>query len=163
MIIGVDSYVSLADADAYIVSHYRSTNAARKRWAALEEADKEVLLVQACAAMESLPYPGRKVSTSQALAFPRLPLQYGNAQAPPAAILHAQIETALYLTDEAAQESASKRQSLRDQGVTSYSIDDLSETYSDVPARAANTNPAMMCPAARQLLSRYLSGGYATC
>lgn len=157
---GVNTYVTVAQADSYIISHYRSNNKDRQRWTAFEEEDKEILLLNACTQIEQLPFPGRKAGRDQELAFPRLPLQYGQAQDPPKRILAAQIELALWLSDEAKQEDTSQRQELQDQGVTSFSLGDLSESYGEgLPYK----DSALLCPMAKTLLKSYLSGGYATC
>ncbi len=160
MTVGTDTYVSVAAADAYITSHYRGNNANRVRWMTLSDEDKVILLVAACAEMDTLPYQGRKASHDQQLAFPRLPLQYGRSQEPPVDIKAAQIELALWLSDDDKHASAEQRQALQAQGVDSFSLGDLSETYA---AGSKSNHPALLCPKAARLLARYLSGGYATC
>lgn len=160
MQVGIDSYVTVAEADAYITSHYRSTNAARIRWDAISDDDKTALLLEACMELESLPFIGRKAVWGQALSFPRLPMQYGSADEPPPAILNAQIELALWLSDDAKVTELSKRAELQKQGVESFSVGDLSESY----AVGAGSKPvALSCPKAAALLAAYLNGGHATC
>lgn len=159
MTVGTDTYVSVAAADAYITSHYRGNNANRVRWMTLSDEDKVILLVAACAEMDTLPYQGRKASRDQQLAFPRLPLQYGRTQEPPADIKAAQIELALWMSDDSKQADAEQRQNLQAQGVKQFSVGDLSETYETGKA----THTALLCPKAAQLLKPYLCGGYALC
>ncbi|MTI95390.1 MAG: hypothetical protein FH749_07860 [Firmicutes bacterium] len=156
---GKNSYVTVAQADEYVTGHYRSNSKDRQRWVALDEADKEVLLLNACAEMEQLPFQGRKAIRDQELAFPRLPFQYGQLLEPPKKVLAAQIELALWMSDDDTQAETSKRQELQDQGVTGFSLGDLSESYESTGARKS----ALLCPKTKALLSSYLSGGYATC
>lgn len=158
---GTNSYVTVVQADDYITSHYRSNSKGRQRWEGLKEEDKEVLLLNACSELELLPFPGRKADREQELAFPRLPQQYGLAQEPPKRILAAQVELALWLSDEAKQEEISQRQDLQDQGVTSFSLGDLSESYGE--GASSSQAAVLLCPKAKGLLTPYLSGGYATC
>lgn len=159
MTVGTDTYVSVAAADAYITSHYRGNNANRVRWMTLSDEDKVILLVVACAEMDTLPYQGRKASRDQQLAFPRLPLQYGRDLEPPDNIKAAQIELALWMSDDSKQADAEQRQNLQAQGVKQFSVGDLSETYETGKA----THTALLCPKAAQLLKPYLCGGYALC
>ena len=160
MQVGQDSYVTVAEADAHISGHYRSTSAARTRWSALSVDDKAVLLVNACTGMEQLPYQGRKALSDQPLAFPRLPAQYSAAQEAPANVKAAQIELALWLSDDAKQAEHAQRLDLQEQGVKSFSLGDLSESYSDKPRP---TSIVLSCAKVKTLLARYLSGGYTTC
>lgn len=160
--VGKNSYVTVAEADEYITSHYRSNSKDRQRWSELPEEDKEILLQNACTEIELLPFPGRKADREQELAFPRLPQQYGQAQDPPKRILAAQIELALWLSDGGKQEELSQRQELQGQGVTSFSLGDLSESYQG-GVSSATQNTALLCPKVKALLTPYLSGGYVTC
>lgn len=159
MTVGTDTYVSVACADAYITSHYRGNNANRVRWMTLSDEDKVILLVAACTEIDALPFVGRKASRDQQLAFPRLPLQYGRTQEPPADIKAAQIELALWMSDDSKQADAEQRQNLQAQGVKQFSVGDLSETYETGKA----THTALLCPKAAQLLKPYLCGGFALC
>lgn len=159
MQVGTDSYVTLQEAEDYIAKHYRSNNPGRKRWAELEDADKEILLTEACSEIDLLPFIGRKTLPDQLLAFPRLPMQYGSADGAPAQVKAAQIEFALWLSDDDKQGEMSQREALRAQGVESFSIGDLSESYAGGGVKSA----PLLCPKAAALLSPYLSGGYATC
>lgn len=159
---GIDTYVTVTEADDYVAAHYGASNSARARWEGMETEDKERNLTAACLEMERLPYRGRKADGNQALSFPRLPMQYGRPLEPPWDVCAAQVELALYLSDDAAQEASQRRRDLQAQGVTAYSIDDLSETYGN-PGSAGADNAVNLCPAAARLLSRYTDGGYAMC
>ena len=162
---GIDTYVTTAEADDYVAAHYGASSPARVRWEGLETDAKERNLTAACLEMERLPYRGRKADRDQALSFPRLPMQYGRPLEPPWDVCAAQVELALYLSDDAAQEASQRRRDLQAQGVTAYSIDDLSETYGNPTAGSAGGmgSAVELCPAAARLLSRYTNGGYAMC
>jgi hypothetical protein len=70
--VGTNSYVTLAEADAYIESTYRSTDNLRVLWEALEDSDREVLLKQSMQEIEKLVLVGWKYDRySQVLQFPR--------------------------------------------------------------------------------------------
>lgn len=163
MIVGTDTYVTVAEAGTYIASHYRSTDQARTRWTGLPTEDKEILLVNACAELEQLPFHGRKAETGQLLSFPRFPLRFGAAPEVPAKVKAAQIELALWLSDDARQAEQVQRRELQMQGVTSFSIGkgDLSETYTTAQPRLGQS--VLACPKAAALLAIYLQGGYETC
>lgn len=158
--VGKNSYVTVAQADEHIASHYRSNNTDRQRWDELAEEDKETLLINACAELELLPFQGRKANRDQELSFPRLPFQYGNAEHPPAKVLAAQVELALWLSNDAKQDELTLRQELHAQGITGFSLGDLSETYRE---GSSTGSVVLLCPKARRLLSPYLAGGFATC
>lgn len=157
MQVGTDTYVTVAEADTYVSTHYRSTSAARTRWAALSENDKAILLVDACSEMEQLPFHGRKAEDGQLLAFPRrLPWQDYTSEVPEA-VKSAQVELAVWLSDDVKQSEAEQRRALQGQGVKSFSVGDLSETYNGTSTGARS----LLCPKAKLLLSPYLTGAYA--
>jgi hypothetical protein len=91
--VGVDTFVTVAEADTYL----------RGAWSAFDTADKESALVEAARSMETLTWKGSKTSEAQALAWPRTGVvdRYGRALDPnivPTAIKNGQIEWAFYLT-----------------------------------------------------------------
>lgn len=63
-----NSYISLADADAYFDDRYGS---ASDRWAALTDPVKEGLLRQSTKKINKIGYVGAKWSNNQSLQFPR--------------------------------------------------------------------------------------------
>ena len=69
--VGTDTYVTIADADAYLALHYVSTDAQLLAWSILSDTDKEIYLRNATQAIDKMPYPGIKSVSTQALAFPR--------------------------------------------------------------------------------------------
>lgn len=153
MVVGTDTYVTVAEADAYVLTHYRSTSAARTRWTALSEGDKEILLVDACSQIEQLPFHGCKAEDGQLLAFPRQ-----SQAAVPEVVKSAQIELAIWFSDDVKQAEMEQRRALQDQGVTTFALGDLSETYGGASAG----DRVFLCPKARFLLLRYLTGAYPT-
>lgn len=150
MQVSTDTYVTVAEADTYVLTRYRSISTARTRWTALPESDKEILLKDACGVMEQLPFHGYKAKDGQLLAFPR----QGQDEVPEA-VKAAQVEIALWLSDDASQAEAEKRRALQAQGVTTFSIDDLSETYGRL-----SSNRVPLPLRAQMLLARYLNGAY---
>lgn len=159
--VGTNTYITTAEADEYIAGHYRSNNKDRKRWCDLSAEDKEVLLRQACAELDRLQWQGRKAIAGQALAFPRLPFQYGKtSELAPTRIKQAQAELALWLSDETQEAQATQRADLQAQGVTSFSLGDLSESYKQGGITALL---ALASPKVAALVTPYLSGGYEIC
>lgn len=74
--VGVDSFVSVEDADKYVSETYTNTNAYRVKWDSLSVDDKEILLRRSTRALNRLKYVGRTKQYNQKLAFPRV-LNYG--------------------------------------------------------------------------------------
>lgn len=124
-----DSYVTKAEADTYFTSHPKSA-----AWTAVgSDTNKEILLKRAAQHLNLLHYWGIVVYTSQALKFPRL---YKSAWMLPASIpqniKNAQMEHALELAPLLSSGGeVDKREQLQQQGVTSFSLGDLSEKYND--------------------------------
>ena len=156
-------YSSVKEADSYISTHYTSKSAAYKRWNALSEDDKAVYLNNAFDSIECLKFGGRKAVPEQETAFPRLPYQYGHTDSGvPERVKSAEIELALYPSDEKKQESSEKRSKLIADGVKSFSLGDLSESYGD-NVQSASKSSIYDCKKAVSLLSPYLSGGFEIC
>lgn len=156
-------YSSVKEADSYISTHYTSKSAACKRWNALSEDDKAVYLNNAFDSIECLKFGGRKAVPEQETAFPRLPYQYGHTDSgAPERVKSAEIELALYLSDEKKQESSEKRSKLIADGVKSFSLGDLSESYGD-NVQSASKSSIYDCKKAAILLAPYLSGGFEIC
>lgn len=72
LLVGVDSYVDVAEADAYVATHFMSQAKERMTWTALSEADKAVVLRAGVQAIESVRWTGKKLNETQALSFPRI-------------------------------------------------------------------------------------------
>ena len=159
--VGKNTYVSKDFADEYITSRYKTDSGDRNRWRETPEEDKEILLVSACDELERLQWQGRTVVKGQAMAFPRLPYQYGKVEEiAPLRVKQAQVELALWLSDDTKQANQSQRQELQSQGVESFSIGDLSESY----GKGVGEKPApLLCSKVKALATPYLDGGYDIC
>lgn len=168
VIVGTDSYLSLADANTYLTNHYLSTDAKLVAWTAMTDADNDVLLRKALWIIERQPFIGYKATEVQTLAFPRTlyteirndpinPLAYTQYNhwyqqiAVPAAVKDAQCEIAIELTD-----NTNTRMEMQRQGVKSFSVLGLSETYYG----SANKLVSLV---AQELLMPYMGGGFAVC
>lgn len=151
-------YVTLAEADAYIATHYISTDDLRTSWEALSDEDKAALLLRSFETIELLPFSGRKAGASQERAFPRYP-----SQEVPNAIKYAQIENALACADTSTTEEAAHYGRLWQFGVQSYSIGNLSEHISEGAWSTGNQATAasgVVSSVATRLLKPFLMGSY---
>ena len=149
-------YVTLSEADAYVATHYTSSDALRKSWEALSEGDRTALLTRSFQAIELLPFTGRKFESGQTNAFPRWPYKEI-----PEAVKWAQIENAVTKSDASNEEDAKFYERLWMYGVEQYSIGNLSErtstgSYSVNGAQATGVTSAI----ADRLLRPFLGGGY---
>lgn len=158
--VGTQSYVTLAEAEEYIATHVLSSGEAVLHWIGLDDSDKEILLRNACEAIDALPLVGRKLYCDQLLQFPRWPWFRSSSDPIPQRIKAAQIELALWASDTGALAESEHRAGLQRQGVQSFSLGDLSESYA---AGGANKAAPLVCPKASQLLDLYISGGFETC
>jgi hypothetical protein len=168
--VGVDTYISRADAEAYIKAHYTSTDPAAIAWMQASEPDCEILLRRAARTIDRQPLQGFKASDTQVMEFPRalytepapdaqdalhplLRTQDGwyIQTAVPAAVGHAQAEIVMSLL-----QGPSERATLQREGVKSFTIGHLSETYT-------GTQSALDSYEARQLLAPYTGGGLRIC
>ena len=78
--IGVDSYVTLEEAENLISNNHLSTSELRLKWDELDNSDKEVLLRTSCRDINNLKFNGRRAKVGQLLEFPRVlqfPVGYG--------------------------------------------------------------------------------------
>lgn len=149
LIVGETSYVDVATASAYLADHIDGA-----AWTAASEEQKAAALVSATRAIDRLPLRGAPVDADQHLAFPRRERTgYGWSvqSAVPQAVLDATCEEALALLDGERRQ----RQQLQAEGVASFSLGSLSESY-----RAGATGSAsdgVVSQAARQLLRPYIA------
>lgn len=70
--VGVDTYISLEDAEILIAKTSLSSDPAYKKWTELTNADKEVLLRNSCRAINNLKFNGRREKVGQIMEFPRV-------------------------------------------------------------------------------------------
>ncbi len=163
-----NSYVTLEEAAAYFGARLHAD-----AWAGASESDREKALLQACRRIErsrplvnrrpygyptvpaeSLVYDSLAPSNpNQALSFPRKKDRNSSGDyAIPQPVKDAQCEEALALLALGAEQE--RRAALQAAGVTSFSVDGLSETY----AAGASQHP-LLSAEARALLAPYLRRG----
>lgn len=153
-----NSFVSEADADAYFDARFGSD-----AWEDASSDDQEKALKQATRHLGRVRFVGVRATATQALAFPRAypynddPDRQSTAPAIPQSIKDACCEEALSLLQSAADPSgdaASRRAALQAQGVASFSVPGLSESYSP-NVYAPGQQP--LCAAAHALILRWIS------
>jgi hypothetical protein len=132
------SYVSLAEANEYFSNRLHAD-----AWAEASDADKEKALQQATKAIDRQRLNGRKTNPSQPLAFPRYP-----DTEIPEVVKEACCEEALAILER----GNSQRRKLQQEGVQSFSIGNLSETF------AAGAGRGMLSQEAKELLRPWLIG-----
>ncbi|MCM1233018.1 MAG: hypothetical protein NC489_23080 [Ruminococcus flavefaciens] len=153
---GFLGYVTLDEADSYVMEHYMSTETQRVCWEALEDADRAALLRRAFQTIELLPFTGHKTDPSQPTAFPRCP-----STEVPLAIKFAQIEQALIGADEDANTDAKQYQKMLQWGIASYRIGNLSESMHEGGAGGGIAGATGIISAtASRLLAPFMQGGY---
>lgn len=165
LVINTDTYISAADADIYLAANYITTDAKYIVWSALTSANKEVLLRKAAQIIDRQPLTGYKYLTTQTMQFPRYtyseyndndkylhPLLRKNGfysdDTVPEAVKNAQCEIAISLA-----QGTNERAEMQRQGVKSFSIGNLSETFT------GNQN-SVPSHEAKQLLAPFIGGGF---
>ena len=165
-----NSYLSLAEAQAYFAARLRS-----EAWETASDADKEKALLTACRRIEAhrlrvhrrpygYPYdlpnaldrpadPLAPADPDQALSFPRQrDLDRSGAFAIPDQVKQAQCEEALALLASGAEQE--RRRGLQAAGVKSFTVDGLSESYESGAA-----DRMLISAEARSLLSPFIDRG----
>ena len=73
LVVGQNSYMTVADADEIVTSNFISTSTERKLWNSLDENDKAVIIVSTTTKYDTdaMIYKGNKLSREQKLQFPR--------------------------------------------------------------------------------------------
>ena len=126
------SYVSLAEANEYFSNRLHAD-----AWAEASDADKDKALAMAAKAIDRQPLSGRKTDTTQTLAFPRYP----------------DTEVPVVVKDACCERGNSQRRKLQQEGVQSFSLGNISETY------AAGAGKGLLSQEAKELLRPWLLGG----
>ncbi len=144
-----ESYISVTEADAIL--NNRRLASELLEWGNTQEHEKTVMLVKALELIESLHFQGAKEVLDQHLSFPRRGI------GTPESVKIAQAELALQLLNES--DTTDVRTQLQQQGVKSYSIGNLSETFSEKTRKPK----ALQNETVERLLRPYLSGGFETC
>ena len=132
------SYVSLAEANKYFSNRLHAD-----AWAEASDADKEKALAMAAKAIDRQPLRGRKTETGQTLAFPRYP-----DTEVPEAVKEACCEEALAILER----GNSQRRRLQQEGVQSFSLGNMSETY------VVGAGKGLLSQEAKELLKPWLLG-----
>lgn len=145
--VGIDSYVTLEEAEVIASENYTSNSDILVKWNNLSNSDKEVLLRTSCRDINNLKFDGVKAHVNQRLAFPRkisnpvgigyalfISQMYdnslynaGDASGGLPAVREAQVENALYhcYLDEA----VTKQAGINIQGLTSKKAGPIAESY----------------------------------
>ena len=144
-------YATVVQANEYVQNYYSSGDSIRLAWEALNEADKLVLLNRAEQTIDHLPINGKPVVENKA--FPRYP-----DTEIPVEVRQATIELAVQSFNSEAKE----RYELRRQGVRSYKIGDLSESFSEAAVAASGVD-AYAYSIVFPFLRKWLGGGYEIC
>lgn len=139
-------YITVQEGDEFISSLLPSLDPERTAWMQLSEADKAVYITQAMLRIEALPYSGTAAVEGQANMFPR----YGQ-DAVPEAVQQALAMEACAIP--AVYAEAQERTRLQAQGVQSFSVGKLSESYGYAGGKQLYSGIA------RYLLEPYLVGG----
>lgn len=165
IVVGTDTYISASDCGVYLAANYITTDAKLVAWNLLSADNKDVLLRQAARLIDRQPLAGYKYLTTQTMEFPRYlytesytdeeylhPLLRTNGWycdgSIPTNVKYAQCEIALNLVS-----GTSERSQMQREGVKSFSLGNLSESYTG----SKNNIPSYE---AKQLLSAYLGGGF---
>ena len=132
------SYSTTEYADEYFAGRLHAES-----WGETSDADKEKALRQATKEIDRQPLRGRKTETGQALAFPRYP-----DTEVPEVVKEACCEIALALLER----GNSQRRKLQQEGVQSFSLGNMSETYTPGAGRG------LLSQEAKELLGPWLLG-----
>jgi RNase P subunit RPR2 len=132
------SYVNLAEANEYFSDRLHAD-----AWAEAADADKEKALAMATKAIDRQPLKGRKTDLVQEMAFPRYP-----DTEVPQAIKEACCEEALAILER----GNSQRRRLQKEGVQSFTLGNMSETY------APGSGKGLLSQEAKELLRPWLIG-----
>ena len=171
IVIGETSYVSLTDATAYVTTNYVSKDAKKVGWLALSDSDKEIFLKKATKKIDRQKIRGIKATLTQPLEFPRaISSDYNRAEyyqnitisnytgyvvekEVTQIVKDAEVEEALALMIDG--NMSNKRAELQAQGVKSFSLGNLSESY---VASSNQTETKLLSIEANDLLTYYLLG-----
>lgn len=159
---GVDTYITLVEADTYVNTHYVFNDPLRIQWNEMSPDDKEVYIRKAFEQINMLPYTGRPEHPNQRFPFPRHGEKRWN-EFDWDKIKTAQAAQALALSDTVAAQEVEDRIRLRRAGVVNYKIGDLSEHFQSGTPVDGNGNFFGLCETAYKYLSRWLQGGYKIC
>lgn len=164
--VGTNSYISVADATAYFSERLYAS-----AWTGANADDQAKALIMATKRIDRQKIRGIKAVSNQTLEFPRTVYAYGDTFPQPVVGAHYEYGPGWIVEDEVSQDvldavceealallaggaTAKQRAELQAQGVKSFSIGKLSETFV-----VGTSGERIQSPEAKQLLQRYLSGG----
>ena len=182
IVVNENSYISIADADTYMTNNYISTSTEYTTWNALTDANKEIYLKRATKRIDRQIIRGAKALDTQTLEFPRALLTCSRYDPPITGVnvnrgrgyivesevqqrvLDANVEEALSnsLVDAGTGSNGGERATLQAQGVKSFKLGDLSETYGSGLSSTYNST-VLMSQEAKELLKFYSVGGVSIC
>jgi hypothetical protein len=137
--IGENSYIDIEGADEYFSGRLHAES-----WGETDKNTKEKALKQATRAIDRQLLKGRKATDTQELAFPRYP-----DEEVPETVKEACCEIALALLER----GNSQRRKLQQEGVQSFTLGNMSETY------APGAGRGLLSQEAKELLRPWLLGG----
>ena len=175
IVVGENSYLTLVDANLYMTENYVSTSTELVTWNALTDGDKEIHLKNSTKRIDRQIIRGIKAVDSQTLEFPRalksncnyyydtnvtgvnVNRYYGYVVEEEVSqlVLDAQVEEAMTLSVEGT--SVSSRSAMQQQGVKSFTLGDLSETYGNGLSSSFNSTQ-FISNTAKELMKYYLAG-----
>ena len=151
LVVLTNTYISAADCEIYLAAHYITTDAKYIAWLAITAPNREVLLRQAAKIIDRQPLQGYLTAETQTMQFPRIVYSaegYYIQPSVPLNVTYAQCEIALHLA-----QGTSDRADLQRQGVKSFSLGNLSESYS-------GTKNPIGSHEAMELLAPFVGGGF---
>ena len=137
--VGENSYIDIEEANEYFAGRLHAES-----WGQADDSTKEKALKQATKIIDRQRLNGRKTNPSQPLAFPRYP----DAETPQN-VKEACCEEALAILES----GNSQRRKLQQEGVQSFSLGNMSETY------APGAGKGILSQEAKELLQPWLLGG----
>lgn len=127
IVVGQNSYMTVADADLIVSSRFMSISKERKLWDSLSEEDKDILIISTTEKYDNntMMYKGVKKDTEQALQFPRI-INNKEVECPEA------IKAGLIVQciKDLIADSSEERQMIRN-GITKYKIKDAEINFKD--------------------------------
>ena len=136
--VGKNSYVDIEGANEYFENRLHAES-----WGQADDETKENALLQATKTIDRQPLRGRKTEPGQALAFPRYP-----DTEIPEVVKEACCEEALAMLER----GNSQRRKLQQEGVQSFTLGNMSETY------ITGTGKGLLSQEAKELLRPWLLG-----
>lgn len=158
LVVGTNTYISLADAEIYFLDRLNIDT-----WTVASNDTKTKALLMACKIVDDQRYQGQPFLYTQSMAFPRYGLKNRQNQpiptlATPDDVKWAQCEQALFILDQvASQDATSDRRQMIREGVSEVRIGDYSEKYRENKGSAV---AYALCPMAKERLLPYLKSSF---